>query len=236
MNKTWLILAVLLVGLLALQSCTTNPYTGQKQTSKTTWGAVIGGAAGAAAGAATGKDSEARRKRALIGAGVGALAGGGVGYYMDRQAAQLRQHLQNTGVSVNRQGDRIELVMPSNITFDTNSSDIKPNFYDVLNSVTLVLKEYNKTLINITGHTDNTGDNAYNQGLSQRRAQSVGQYLISQGVDPTRVATQGMGESQPIASNDTPQGRQENRRVQVELAPLTAAQGEPVTGSGTPVP
>jgi outer membrane protein OmpA-like peptidoglycan-associated protein len=224
-KKTSFLLIALLLGVFALQSCTSNPYTGQKQTSKTAWGAIIGGAAGAAAGAATGKDSEARRKRALIGAGAGALAGGGVGYYMDRQEAQLRQRLQNTGVSVNRQGDRIELIMPGNITFDTDSSDIKPNFYDVLNSVALVLKEYNKTLINITGHTDNTGTAEYNQGLSQRRAQSVGQYLISQGVDPTRVAAQGMGLTQPIAGNDTPEGRQQNRRVQVELAPLTTGQG-----------
>ncbi|HQI02895.1 MAG TPA: OmpA family protein, partial [Deltaproteobacteria bacterium] len=152
---------------------------------------------------------------------VGALAGGAVGVYMDRQEAQLRQRLQNTGVSISRQGDRIVLNMPSNITFDTNSADIKSDFYDVLNSVAIVLKEYNKTLINVTGHTDNTGTEAYNLNLSQRRATSVGQYLISQGIDPTRVATQGMGESKPIASNDTPQGRQQNRRVEIELAPLT---------------
>lgn len=225
MKKASALLVVLLLLVFAFPSCTTNPYTGQKHTSKTVWGSVIGGAAGAAAGAATGKDSEARRKRALIGAGVGALAGGGVGYYMDRQDAELRQRLQNTGVSVNRQGDRIQLVMPSNITFDTNSSDIKPGFYDVLNSVGLVLKKYDKTIINITGYTDSTGNDAYNQGLSQRRAQSVGQYLVSQGINATRVATQGMGKSQPVASNDTPQGRQQNRRVQVELAPLTTEQG-----------
>jgi outer membrane protein OmpA-like peptidoglycan-associated protein len=225
MKKASALLVVLLLLVFAFPSCTTNPYTGQKQTSKTVWGSVIGGAAGAAAGAATGKDSEARRKRALIGAGVGALAGGGVGYYMDRQDAELRQRLQNTGVSVNRQGDRIQLVMPSNITFDTNSSDIKPGFYDVLNSVGLVLKKYDKTIINITGYTDSTGNDAYNQALSQRRAQSVGQYLVSQGINATRVATQGMGKSQPVASNDTPQGRQQNRRVQVELAPLTTEQG-----------
>jgi outer membrane protein OmpA-like peptidoglycan-associated protein len=221
MKKASSILVIIILGIFVLQSCTTNPYTGERKTSKTVWGSVIGGAAGAAAGAATGRDSESRRKRALIGAGVGALAGGGVGVYMDRQEAKLRQQLQNTGVSVTRQGDRIVLNMPSNITFDTNSSDIKPNFYDVLNSVALVLKEYNKTLININGHTDNTGTEEYNMGLSQRRAASVGQYLISQGIDPTRVATAGMGESKPIATNDTPQGRQQNRRVEVELAPLT---------------
>jgi outer membrane protein OmpA-like peptidoglycan-associated protein len=221
MKKASSILVMIILGVFALQSCTTNPYTGERKTSKTVWGSVIGGAAGAAAGAATGRDSESRRKRALIGAGVGALAGGAVGVYMDRQEAQLRQRLQNTGVSISRQGDRIVLNMPSNITFDTNSADIKSDFYDVLNSVAIVLKEYNKTLINVTGHTDNTGTEAYNLNLSQRRTTSVGQYLISQGIDPTRVATQGMGESKPIASNDTPQGRQQNRRVEIELAPLT---------------
>lgn len=224
MKQAFFTLAVLLLGAFALQSCATDPYTGQKKTSKTVWGSAIGGAAGAAAGAATGRNSESRRKRALIGAGVGALAGGGVGLYMDRQEAQLRQRLQNTGVSVARNGDRIELIMPGNITFDTDSSDIRPGFYDVLNSVGLVLKEYQKTLINITGHTDSTGSDAYNQGLSERRAQSVGQYLIGQGIDPTRIAAQGMGESQPVAGNDTPEDRQRNRRVQVELAPLTAPQ------------
>jgi len=221
MKKASSLLAIVLLGIFALQSCTTDPYTGERKTRKTVWGSVIGGAAGAAAGAATGRDSESRRKRALIGAGIGALAGAGVGAYMDRQEAQLRQKLQGTGVSVTRQGDRIMLNMPSNITFDTDSADIKSGFFDVLNSVALVLKEYNKTLVNVTGHTDSTGSDQYNLNLSQRRAQIVGQYLISQGIDPTRIAAQGMGETQPIASNDTPEGRQQNRRVQIELAPLT---------------
>lgn len=221
MKKASTILVTIILGIFVLQSCTTSPYTGEKKTSKTVWGSVIGGAAGAAAGAATGRDSESRRKRALIGAGVGALAGGAVGVYMDRQEAKLRQQLQNTGVGVTREGDRIILNMPGNVTFDTDSADIRSNFYEVLNSVAIVLKEYNKTLINVTGHTDSTGTEAYNLNLSQRRATSVGQYLINQGIDPTRIASAGMGESQPIASNDTPQGREQNRRVQIELAPLT---------------
>lgn len=221
MTKISPIFLIIVLGTFILQSCTTDPYTGERKTRKAVWGSVIGGAAGAAAGAATGKDSEQRRKRALIGAGVGALAGGAAGVYMDRQETLLRQRLANTGVGVTREGDRIILKMPSNITFETNSADINSGFYDVLNSVSLVLKEYNKTLINITGHTDNTGSDAYNQTLSQQRATSVGQYLISQGIDPTRVAAQGVGESRPIASNDNAQGRQQNRRVELELAPLT---------------
>ena len=221
MKKLIVIVVIVITGMFVLQACTTDPYTGQRKMSKTAWGSIIGAASGAAIGAATGKDSEARRKRALIGAGVGALAGGSVGGYMDRQEAQLRQQLQNTGVSVTREGDRIVLNMPGNITFKVDSSDINGGFYDVLNSVALVLKEYNKTIINVTGHTDSTGSDSYNQALSERRAASVGQYLASHGVDPVRIATQGMGESMPIASNNTPEGRQLNRRVELELVPLT---------------
>ncbi|MFY9399018.1 MAG: OmpA family protein [Desulfomonilia bacterium] len=221
MKRIATICLILGVGIFVLQGCATDPYTGERKMSKTAWGSIIGATTGAAVGAATGKDSEDRRKRALIGAGVGTIAGGGVGLYMDKQEAKLRQQLQNTGVSVTRQGDRIYLNMPGNITFKVDSADINANFYDVLNSVVLVLKEYNKTLINITGHTDSTGSDSYNLTLSQKRAASVGQYLASHGIDPMRIATQGMGESAPIASNDTPEGRQLNRRVELELVPLT---------------
>ncbi|VFU12538.1 putative outer membrane lipoprotien [anaerobic digester metagenome] len=221
MKKISVVCLIMITGAFVLQACTTDPYTGQRKMSKTAWGSIIGAASGAAVGAATGKDGEARRKRALIGAGVGALAGGAVGVYMDKQESRLRQQLQNTGVSVTRDGDRIILNMPGNITFQVDSSDINANFYDVLNSVALVLKEYNKTIINITGHTDSTGSDSYNQALSERRAASVGRYLTSQGIDPMRIATAGMGESMPIASNDTPEGRQANRRVELELVPLT---------------
>jgi outer membrane protein OmpA-like peptidoglycan-associated protein len=157
----------------------------------------------------------------LIGAGVGGLAGGSVGYYMDQQEAKLRQKLQGSGVSVTRQGDNIILNMPGNITFQTNSSDINANFYDVLSSVVLVVKEYDKTLIDIAGHTDSTGSDAINQPLSERRAASVGNYLTTQGIDARRIVTQGFGKSRPIASNDTPEGRSQNRRVEIQLTPLT---------------
>ncbi len=221
MKRISVVCLVLITGAFVLQACTTDPYTGQRKMSKTAWGSIIGAASGAAVGAATGRDSESRRKRALMGAGVGALAGGAVGVYMDRQESKLRQQLQNTGVSVTREGDRIFLNMPGNVTFRVDSSDINAGFYDVLNSVALVLKEYDKTIINITGHTDSTGSDSYNQALSERRAASVGRYLSSQGIDPVRIATGGMGESMPIASNETPEGRQANRRVELELVPLT---------------
>lgn len=220
-KTTTFILLILVTGLPAVQSCTTDPYTREQQTSRTVWGSVIGGAAGAAAGAATGRDSESRRKRALIGLGIGALAGGTAGAYMDRQETLLRQRLEATGVSVTRIDDRIILNMPSSITFETDSAELRPQFYDVLNSVSQVLEEYEKTLVNVAGHTDSTGAASYNQTLSEKRARNVAQYLIAQGVNPTRVAAEGMGENQPVASNQTPEGRQANRRVEITLAPLT---------------
>lgn len=221
MKRISTVIMIVVTGIFVLQACTTDPYTGQRKMSKTGWGSIIGAASGAAVGAATGRDSESRRKRALIGLGVGALAGGAAGAYMDRQEAALRERLDATGVSVNREGERIILNMPSNITFETDQAEISSRFYNVLNSVAQVLDEYEKTIVDITGHTDSTGEESYNLNLSQRRATNVAQYLIAQGVNSTRIAAQGMGESQPIASNDTPEGRQANRRVEIELSPLT---------------
>lgn len=215
-------LVFILVGIaLALSGCTTNPYTGERQASNAGKGAGIGAAIGAVAGVLSGDDADERRKRALIGAGVGALAGAGVGAYMDRQEAKLRDELQGTGVSVTRIGDDIILNMPGNITFDVNQADINSSFYPVLNSVAKVAKEYNKTLIDVAGHTDSTGTVAYNMDLSKRRARSVSQYLQGQGIDGTRVYTEGYGPHYPIADNSTAPGRSENRRVEIALKPLT---------------
>jgi outer membrane protein OmpA-like peptidoglycan-associated protein len=217
---------VLLAALAAatvVSGCYTNDaYTGNRKVSNTAKGAGIGAAIGAVAGILTGPDARAHRKNALIAAGVGALAGGAVGQYMDRQEAKLRSELQGTGVSVTRNGDTITLNMPGNITFKTDSADLNANFYSVLNSVSLVLKEYNKTILEVAGHTDNTGSDQYNQALSERRAQSVAQYLESHGVNAQRVMTVGAGETHPIASNDTAEGRQANRRVELSLEPITA--------------
>ncbi|WP_159586608.1 MULTISPECIES: OmpA family protein [Chelativorans] len=200
-------------------ACTTDPYTGQQKISNTAGGAALGALAGAGAGLLAGGDD---RRNALIGAGIGALAGGGIGAYMDQQEAQLRGQLQGTGVSVTRQGDYIILNMPSNITFATDSSSIQPAFYPTLNSVALVLKRYNQTLVDVYGHTDSTGSYEHNMQLSRQRAQSVSDYLVAQGTNPQRFAVIGQGPSQPVASNDTPDGRQQNRRVEIRLAPLTA--------------
>ncbi|MDH3213622.1 MAG: OmpA family protein [Myxococcales bacterium] len=202
-----------------LAGCTTNPFTGESQVSKTATGAAIGGAAGAAIGAIAAKDH--RGRGAAIGAGVGVLAGGAVGAYMDVQEAKLRQQLQGTGVSVTRVGDNLVLNLPGNVTFRTDSSDLRPDFFGTLNSVSLVLKEYQKTLIDVAGHADSTGDATYNQSLSQRRAVSVGEYLRSQGILAARIVERGYGETRPIASNATAQGREQNRRVELTLIPLT---------------
>lgn len=206
----------------ALTACTTNPYTGEQQVSKGLLGAGTGAAIGGAAGALLGATTSAKtRKAALIGAGIGALAGGGVGVYMDNQEAQLRQRLQNSGVSVTRVGDSIVLNMPSNITFDSDQSDVKPQFYDTLNSVSLVLKEYNQSLIDVAGHTDSDGSDDYNYDLSQRRAASVARYLSAQQLDPQRFSVEGRGEREPIASNASARGKQQNRRVELTIQPLT---------------
>lgn len=210
--------ALVLVSLLLGACQTTNPYTGEQQTSNTAKGAGIGATAGAIIGALAGGS----RQSALIGAGVGALAGGAVGNYMDKEEAKLRQQLAGTGVSVTRSGNNLILNMPGNVTFATNQSDVKSHFYPVLNSVALVLKEYDKTLIDVVGFTDSTGTLQVNMQLSQARASSVGQYLLNQGILPARIQTQGMGPQYPIETNDTAEGRQANRRVELVLRPLTA--------------
>lgn len=216
-------IVVLMCSAFALAACQTqDAYTGEQKTSKATYGAAIGAVAGAlGAGLLGGGNAHDRRTRALIGAGVGGLAGGGVGYYMDQQEAELTRQLRSTGVSVTRVGDDIILNMPGNVTFATNSSDISSSFYQVLNSVSIVLKKYNKTLIDVTGFTDSTGSAQYNLQLSQQRANSVAQYLVSQGTDSRRFLINGAGESNPIASNQTASGREQNRRVEIKLSPLT---------------
>jgi outer membrane protein OmpA-like peptidoglycan-associated protein len=138
---------------------------------------------------------------------------------MDVQEAKLRQQLENTGVSVTRDGDNIILNMPSNITFEVNKSDVKPSFGEVLYSVSLVLKEYKSTMIEVAGHTDSTGSDSYNQMLSQQRAHAVSSILMQNGIQSVRIDTVGYGEGRPIASNATATGRQQNRRVELTLLP-----------------
>ncbi len=220
MNKRGILIAAAAVMIVGCQ--TLDPYTRETKTSSATKGAIIGAVSGAVVGLVSGDDSVERRKRALIGAGVGALAGGAIGYYMDRQEAKLRAELEGTGVSVVRMGDNITLNMPGNVTFATNSSDLSPGFFDVLTSVSKVLDEFDQTVVEVAGHTDSTGSDAYNQGLSERRANSVAQFLTSRGVDRQRMITVGMGERMPVADNATAEGRQANRRVEITMVPLTS--------------
>jgi outer membrane protein OmpA-like peptidoglycan-associated protein len=210
------------VAALTLSACTTDPYTGQSKVANTTIGVGAGAAIGALGGLIVGKTTKAdTRNSILIGAGIGALGGGGIGLYQDRQEAKLRDELRNTGVSVTRNGDTIILNMPSNITFASGQSEVKTEFYRVLDSVALVLKEYNQTLVNVYGHTDSDGSNSFNQQLSEQRGTSVARYLVNKGTDVRRYHVIGFGEERPVASNATQDGKAQNRRVEIQIAPLT---------------
>ena len=224
--KIWqkLALPVALSGAV-LSGCTTmDAFTGESQVSNTSKGAIAGGLIGAVLGAATAPKEE-RAKRALIGAGIGGVAGGGVGLYMDRQEAELREELTGSGVQVVRTEEgQIDLIMPGNITFATDSSDVKQEFMNTLRSVAKVVQEYENTLVTIEGHTDSTGSDSYNQLLSERRAASVAEVLLAQGVAFERIAAEGYGESRPVASNDTAAGRAQNRRVEISLEAIVADQ------------
>ncbi len=212
---------LVIIPLVTVMSCSTiNPYTEEKQTSKATEGATIGGVAGAILGAAL-SSRGSRVQGALIGGGIGAIAGGGAGYYMDVQEKKLRDKLQGTGVHVVRKGNDIQLVMPGDVTFETNSSSLNSNFFEVLDSVALVLNEYKSTLVTVAGYTDSTGSAEYNQKLSEKRATTVALYLHGRGVAQERLAAIGHGESNPVANNATADGRSKNRRVEITLDPIT---------------
>lgn len=200
--------------------CTTNPYTGEKRAGRVVTSGAGGAAAGAAAGAIIGAATGSAGKGAVIGAAAGAAIGAGIGVYQDQQQAKLRERLLNAGVQVQRDGDNIHLIMPSDITFDTAQSEIKSSFYQTLNAVAEVLVEYKKTTITVAGHADSRGADAYNMDLSQRRALSVSNYLASQGVNPARLNAIGYGETRPVADNSTAAGQAANRRVEITIDPV----------------
>ena len=220
MLKRSYLFAVTLVSASLLQACVTyDPYSGEKKTSNATKGAVAGAVAGAVLGNQVKGNKKTRQNARVAGALLGGLIGGGVGNQMDKQEAQLRHDLANTGVGVTRQGDQIILNMPGNITFETGRASIKGNFHQVLDAVAKVLTEYKDTSVQVAGHTDSVGSARDNQVLSEQRARSVANYLQTRGVSASRMSTSGFGESQPVASNTSEAGRSQNRRVEITLAP-----------------
>lgn len=210
--------AAALSALVATSACTTDPETGQQRLSK----AAIGGIGGAVGGYLLGDLVGGRRDRTekILGAGIGGLAGAGIGAYMDKQERDLRARTAGTDVQVVRQGDDLLLNLPSGITFAYNSAQVQPQFRQTLDQVADILSQYKQTYIDVYGHTDSTGSDAYNQRLSEQRATSVADYLASRGVQPARIGTRGFGKSQPIASNDTEEGRAANRRVEIKIVPI----------------
>lgn len=219
MKKSQMITLTLLAVTLPLSACVTDPETGNRTISK----AAIGGIGGALGGYLIGDLVGGRRDRTekILGAGIGAVAGAGVGYYMDEQERKLRQQTAGTGINIIRDGDNLVLDMPSEITFGVNSANIDAGFRNTLDQVASTLTQYEKTYVDVLGHTDSTGSDAYNQALSERRASSVADYLSSRGVQSARLATRGYGESQPKASNLDAAGRSANRRVEIRLVPVT---------------
>ncbi|WP_028294435.1 OmpA family protein [Oceanobacter kriegii] len=208
----------------SITGCSTyDAYTGEEKTSNTAIGASIGASVGAVAAYLANKDEKSgtRNRRILAAAAGGGAIGGGVGYYMDSQEAELRKQLRGTGVSVQRVGDNVNLIMPGNITFGSGRTAIASNFYEVLDSVAVVLEEYDKTLVVVAGHTDSDGSEAFNQQLSEDRAHSVAEYLKVKGINEVRLEPVGFGESEPIASNSTAEGKALNRRVEITLMPAT---------------
>ena len=210
------------IGAIALTGCVTDPVTGERKISK----AAIGGVGGALGGYLLGDLIGGRNSRTeeIVGAGIGAVAGAGVGYYMDQQEKKLRERTAGTGIDVERQGDQLVLNMPGDVTFDLNSAMVKSQFRSALDSVASTLSEYPSTYIDVYGHTDSQGSETYNQGLSERRAASVADYLAGRGVNRARMATMGYGETQlKCAPERTQADYQCNRRVEIRIAPVTQA-------------
>lgn len=210
--------AATLAALLATTACVTDPDTGRKHLSNT----AIGGIGGALGGYLLGDLVGGRHDRTakIAGAGIGGLAGAAIGSYMDKQERDLRDRTAGTEVRVVRQGDDLILSIPSGINFAYNSDTVAPAFQHTLDDVARVLGQYDRTYIDVYGHTDAVGSDQYNQALSERRAVAVADYLVSRGVKGARIATRGFGKTQPVAANDTESGRAENRRVEIKIVPI----------------
>jgi len=204
---------------LVLTGCmTTDPYTGERKFSNKSIGSAMGAIGGGLIGAVA---SGGKTEGILIGASVGAFGGVLTGSYWDKQESELRSKLRNTGVRVVRTKKELQLIMPGDITFKQSSSDVRKQFYPVLGSIALVLRKYNKTLVNITGYASSEGNATYNQKLSEKRAKSISQYFQSQSIKQQRLIDKGFGARHPIASNKTKEGRVTNRRVTISLTKLS---------------
>ncbi|PWK53467.1 OmpA family protein [Pleionea mediterranea] len=204
----------ILFAVLVMSGCQTyDPYTGEKQVSKAT---TIGAISAVVCGAIGSRKSSKRARNAAVGCG---LIGMGVGAYMDAQEKKLRNELEGTGVRVAREGENIRLIMPSNITFGVNRAEVQSSFYSTLNSVAKVLGEFNESVLVVSGHTDSSGSESYNFDLSIKRATSVANYLKQREISSERLKVRGFGESSPIATNSTEQGRADNRRVELLIEP-----------------
>lgn len=212
-------LCAVALGSLLLVGCAS---TGNPDTAKTRSGAAIGAGIGAVIGLLSKGD---KFDNAVIGAAIGGLGGAAIGSYQDQQERKLRAQLADSGVEVQRVGNNITLDMPGGVTFATNSSDINSNFYPVLDKVASTLGEFNQTVIEVAGHTDSTGARAYNMALSERRAGSVLNYLTSRGVARERMIAVGAGPDHPVDTNETPEGRAQNRRVEITIVPVEKKAG-----------
>ncbi len=213
--------------LLGVSACVTDPNTGQKKVSRTAMGgvggAVLGGLLGGVIGGKTGR---------IIGAGLGGVAGGVVGYKMDQQIRELKEQTAGSGVDVTPtdNGQAILVNLPDGVTFDVGSYSLKPEFRDTLDKIAASMNQYPNSLIDVYGHTDSTGSDAYNQTLSENRARTVASYLSQHGVAAARIRSQGFGETMPVASNDTAEGRTKNRRVEIKIVPVTQADVQSANG------
>lgn len=220
--KTSLMLAA--SGLVALSACTDPAYLGgnpNDPNAKTKQGAALGAGIGAALGALTGRDGD-RTEAAVKGAIIGGAAGAGIGYSLDRQEADLRQSIGNNNVQINNTGDRLIVTLPQDILFATDSSNVRPDLQRDLQAVASNLQAYPASTVQIVGHTDSDGGADYNQTLSERRANAVADVLLNAGIPFSRIQTFGRGESQPVASNLNPQGKAQNRRVEIVILPNAA--------------
>ncbi|UIJ45188.1 OmpA family protein [Sphingomonas cannabina] len=219
MIRSKILLGAALASLTLASACVTDPETGERRPAKAGLGAAVGAVGGYLLGDLVGGRRDRTEK--IVGAGIGAIAGAGVGAYMDNQERELRRRTAGTDVQVIRQGDDLVLNMPSGITFAYDSDAVQPQFRATLDQVADVLHQYDRTYVDVYGHTDSTGSDSYNMGLSERRARSVADYLAAHGVQPARIGTRGFGKTQPVASNDTEEGRAANRRVEIKIVPIT---------------